>query len=296
MNRSLAESGEVLVISQFTLYGDTARGRRPSWIKAASRAGRALGGGGDRPPAGAGSERGVGCVRGRDAGVAHQRRAGDPAPRGMSGIRRGVGRAGRGRVGRAGRGRVGRAGRGRVGRAGRGIAGPDRRGRERRPLDRPHPRHGRRPRREHAGGRDVSLHRRRPPALHLRAGLATHVGLSLGWGAVLGVLLPSRRTVAWGALAGLGIAMLDLAGVGRRFKAVAALPTAPQVADHLLFGATVGWWLSRGETPRRAGLRGRGTPWAVARPRPTVRRLSPISGQRPTRVAHVLPVRSSIVS
>lgn len=36
MNRSVAEAGgEVLVISQFTLYGDTSRGRRPSWIAAA---------------------------------------------------------------------------------------------------------------------------------------------------------------------------------------------------------------------------------------------------------------------
>ena len=36
MNRSLADrGGEVLVVSQFTLYGDTSRGRRPSWIAAA---------------------------------------------------------------------------------------------------------------------------------------------------------------------------------------------------------------------------------------------------------------------
>src|SRR5438552_11338959 len=36
MNRSLAETaGEALVVSQFTLYGDTHRGRRPSWIDAA---------------------------------------------------------------------------------------------------------------------------------------------------------------------------------------------------------------------------------------------------------------------
>jgi D-aminoacyl-tRNA deacylase len=36
MNVSLADrSGEVLVISQFTLYGDTSRGRRPSWTDAA---------------------------------------------------------------------------------------------------------------------------------------------------------------------------------------------------------------------------------------------------------------------
>ena len=37
MNRSVAEtSGEVLVISQFTLYGDTRRGRRPSFVAAAA--------------------------------------------------------------------------------------------------------------------------------------------------------------------------------------------------------------------------------------------------------------------
>jgi len=36
MNRSLAETGGgALVISQFTLYGDTRKGRRPSWIAAA---------------------------------------------------------------------------------------------------------------------------------------------------------------------------------------------------------------------------------------------------------------------
>jgi D-tyrosyl-tRNA(Tyr) deacylase len=36
MNESLAtRGGEVLVVSQFTLYGDTTKGRRPSWIAAA---------------------------------------------------------------------------------------------------------------------------------------------------------------------------------------------------------------------------------------------------------------------
>ena len=36
MNRSVADtSREVLVVSQFTLYGDTSAGRRPSWIAAA---------------------------------------------------------------------------------------------------------------------------------------------------------------------------------------------------------------------------------------------------------------------
>ena len=37
MNLAVADAGgEVLVVSQFTLYGDTSRGRRPSWIGAAA--------------------------------------------------------------------------------------------------------------------------------------------------------------------------------------------------------------------------------------------------------------------
>ncbi|MEZ5216180.1 MAG: D-aminoacyl-tRNA deacylase [Ilumatobacteraceae bacterium] len=36
MNRSVADTTrEVLIVSQFTLYGDTSAGRRPSWIAAA---------------------------------------------------------------------------------------------------------------------------------------------------------------------------------------------------------------------------------------------------------------------
>jgi D-tyrosyl-tRNA(Tyr) deacylase len=36
MNRPVSEAGgEVLVVSQFTLYGDTRKGRRPSWAAAA---------------------------------------------------------------------------------------------------------------------------------------------------------------------------------------------------------------------------------------------------------------------
>jgi D-aminoacyl-tRNA deacylase len=36
MNRSVVEAGgTLLVVSQFTLYGDVRRGRRPSWVEAA---------------------------------------------------------------------------------------------------------------------------------------------------------------------------------------------------------------------------------------------------------------------
>ena len=45
MNRSVGETGgEVLVVPQFTLYGDARKGRRPSWAEAAppEDAGRAV--------------------------------------------------------------------------------------------------------------------------------------------------------------------------------------------------------------------------------------------------------------
>ncbi|NUT55427.1 MAG: hypothetical protein HOQ03_05530, partial [Thermoleophilia bacterium] len=48
-----------------------------------------------------------------------------------------------------------------------------------------------------------------------------------------------------GALAGLGIAALDLGLVGRRFARVRALPLGPQVADHVAFGAIAGRLLRR---------------------------------------------------
>jgi hypothetical protein len=77
------------------------------------------------------------------------------------------------------------------------------------------------------------------------AGVAAHGAISLGWGVVLAAVLPRRRTVAWGALAGLAIAGLDLGVLGRHWPRIRALPTAPQVADHAAFGALVGAVVSR---------------------------------------------------
>lgn len=74
---------------------------------------------------------------------------------------------------------------------------------------------------------------------------AVHMSLSMGWGALLGTLLPRRHEVAWGAVAGAAIAAVDLGVVGRRIEPIAALPTAPQVADHLAYGALVGLTLRR---------------------------------------------------
>jgi hypothetical protein len=79
----------------------------------------------------------------------------------------------------------------------------------------------------------------------LAAGAATHVAISLGWGAVLAPFVPSRHPVRWGMGAGLAIAALDLGVIGRRFARVRALPLIPQVADHIAFGAVVALLVSR---------------------------------------------------
>ena len=79
-----------------------------------------------------------------------------------------------------------------------------------------------------------------PPSARAAAGVAAHGAISLGWGVVLAVVLPRRRAVVWGALAG-----LDLGVLSRRWPRIRALPTLPQVADHIAFGALVGAVVSR---------------------------------------------------
>jgi len=94
------------------------------------------------------------------------------------------------------------------------------------------------------------LPRERRPVPLLLAAVPVHLALSLGWAFVLAVGLPRRRTAAFGALAGLGIAALDLGVIGRRFPRIRALPQAVQVADHLAYGASVGAVLSNRRTRR----------------------------------------------
>jgi hypothetical protein len=79
----------------------------------------------------------------------------------------------------------------------------------------------------------------------LAAAVPVHVGISVGWGIVLAAALPRGRTVATGVLAALGIAALDLGVIGRRFPRVRALPLLPQIADHTVYGAVVGYVVSR---------------------------------------------------
>ncbi len=77
------------------------------------------------------------------------------------------------------------------------------------------------------------------------AAVPVHLGLSLGWGVILAHLLPRRRPVTEGVMAGLTIAVLDLT-MGRYVRRrVAELPLAPQVADHLAYAIAVALTLSR---------------------------------------------------
>jgi hypothetical protein len=77
------------------------------------------------------------------------------------------------------------------------------------------------------------------------SGAAAHTAISLGWGVVLGMVLPGKAAAAWGAAAGLAIAGLDLGIIGRRLPKIRALPLLPQIADHLAYGAIVGAVLAR---------------------------------------------------
>lgn len=98
-----------------------------------------------------------------------------------------------------------------------------------------------------------------PPPHRALAGVAVHAAVSAWWGVVLSWVLPrgwSRRSMCiGGAAAGVVIAGLDLGTVGRRIDAIRRLPLIPQLADHVMFGASCGWVLSlrRGLVAERRG-------------------------------------------
>jgi hypothetical protein len=111
----------------------------------------------------------------------------------------------------------------------------------------------------------------RRPGMLMAAALPVHAALSVGWAGVLAAILPAmvptmprRRAAATGAAAGaaagLVIAAVDLGLVGRWFPRIRALPMAPQVADHVAYGLTVGWVLAR-RRDRRSGERRDGGLW-----------------------------------
>ena len=74
--------------------------------------------------------------------------------------------------------------------------------------------------------------------LLVAAAVPVHVALSLGWTVVLD--RAGIRGAGRGAIAGLGVATLDLGFAGRWLPRVSALPLLPQLADHAAFGAIAG--------------------------------------------------------
>lgn len=76
-------------------------------------------------------------------------------------------------------------------------------------------------------------------------GVLVHTGVSLVYGRLLAWTLPERRTMVWGGTAGLALGVINIAVLGRRYPAIAALPVAPQIADHVAFGAILGALLDR---------------------------------------------------
>jgi hypothetical protein len=84
------------------------------------------------------------------------------------------------------------------------------------------------------------LPREQRTAVLLAAAVPVHLALSFGWAGVMAAALPRRAEPAWGAVAGLGIAALDLSVIGRRIPAIRALPQGRQWADHVAYGLCVG--------------------------------------------------------
>jgi hypothetical protein len=90
-----------------------------------------------------------------------------------------------------------------------------------------------------AAGAIVLPGEQRTPVL-LAAAVPVHLALSLGWAQVLAAVLPRGGEPLTGAVAGLGIAALDLVVIGRRIPAIRALPQGRQWADHVAYGLAVG--------------------------------------------------------
>jgi hypothetical protein len=104
----------------------------------------------------------------------------------------------------------------------------------------------------------ILLREEKRRTLLVAAAVPVHVALSLGWTVVLTRILPRKRPITEGALAGLVIAGLDLGLLGRRYERVRALSVLPQVADHVAFGIVVEMVLTRRSAWRRRS--GGGTP------------------------------------
>ena len=79
----------------------------------------------------------------------------------------------------------------------------------------------------------------------LARGALAHAVVSTIWAVVLVAILPCSLGDHPRRVAGVGIAAVDLGVADRVVPAIAALPRAPQVADHVAFGVLVGAVIER---------------------------------------------------
>jgi hypothetical protein len=97
----------------------------------------------------------------------------------------------------------------------------------------------------------MALPRERRTVVLVAVAAPVHLAISLGWAAVMAAALPRGGEPARGVVAGMVIATLDLALIGRRIPSIAALPQGRQWADHAAYGLAVGLVL-RARRSRRA--------------------------------------------
>jgi len=81
-------------------------------------------------------------------------------------------------------------------------------------------------------------------------GAVAHLLISAAAGEMLGKTLPRKRSVLWGAAAGLAMGAVNVGAIGRRIPAIAQLPLGPQLADNVAFGAIFAAVADRGRPGR----------------------------------------------
>lgn len=95
----------------------------------------------------------------------------------------------------------------------------------------------------------VLLPDRRRGWARVAAGAAAHVLISLFWARVLAHVLRDHEDAVGAALAGAGcgagIAFVDIGVIARFLPPIRELRAGPVVADHVAYGAIVGWVLHR---------------------------------------------------
>ncbi len=87
-----------------------------------------------------------------------------------------------------------------------------------------------------------------PGRPNLVAGVVVHFAISLVAGEAFGRFLPLRHSLAWGAIGGAAMGLVNVGLVGGRIPAVRELPFGRQIADNVAFGVIFAAVADRGPT------------------------------------------------